>query len=124
MDFTARFGRFLTGETASEVLGISPESLDDLVAANSLLRVETEDGVQLYPELQFDGEGSTMNGLPEILQTLLPAAADGWTVLYWLTAPLAGYAGRTPIELLRGGIVSEPEAVLEMAKHDAAAWWL
>lgn len=125
MDFTARFGRFLTGGTASEALGLSPESLDELVAASSLLRVETEDGLQIYPELQFDGHsGSTVSGLPEILQILLPAAADGWTVLYWLTSPLLGYGGRTPVELLREGTASEAETILTMAKQDAAVWWL
>lgn len=124
MDFTARFGRFFTGETASEALGIAPESLEDLVAAHSLLRVETEDGVQIYPELQFDGSGSTLNGLPEILQILLPDAADGWTALYWLTSPLAGYDGRTPADLLREATASEAGAILTMAKQDAAARWL
>lgn len=119
---TERLGRFLQSDSACEALRVSPETLEALTQSNALLRVETADRVELYPELQFDGSGSTLAGLPEILQILLPAAADGWTVLYWLTAPLADYAQRTPVELLRAGTASEAAAMLTMAQDDAAAW--
>lgn len=122
MDFALRFGRFLREETACGILGVSPETLEQLRATGQILQVETVDGIQVYPELQFDGVGSSVSGLREVLQILLPAAADGWAVLYWLTAPLAVYGDRTLMDLLRAGSAGETEAVLELAKHDATVW--
>lgn len=118
-----RFGRFFTSETARKALqGISRQALKSRIDNNRLLRVETADGKQVYPELQFDGTGSVLQGLPKILQVLLPAAADEWTVLYWLTAPLEHYNGRTAIEVLRGADTREAKAILKMANDDAAVW--
>lgn len=118
-----RFGRFFTSETARKALkGISRQALKSRIDNDRLLRVETADGKKVYPELQFDGEGSTVQGLPKILQVLLPAAADEWTVLYWLTAPLDDYNGRTAIEVLRGADTREAKAILKMAKDDATVW--
>ncbi|PJI54897.1 hypothetical protein [Microbacterium sp.] len=118
-----RFGRFFTSETACEaLLGITRQALKSRVDNNRLLRVETADGKKVYPEVQFDGAGSVVQGLPKILQTLLPAAADEWTVLYWLTAPLPEYSNRTAVDVLRGGDRHEAKAILKMAKDDASVW--
>ncbi|HCS61970.1 MAG TPA: hypothetical protein DIW46_11355 [Microbacterium sp.] len=118
-----RFGRFFTSETACEALqGISRQALKDRVDNNRLLRVETADGKMLYPELQFDGTGAMVQGLPKVLKALLPAAADEWTVLYWLTAPLDTFGGRTAIDVLRRGDARDAKAILKMAKDDAAVW--
>lgn len=118
-----RFGSFFMSETACGALqGISLQALDNLVDANSLLCVDTADGKRIYPELQFDDAGSLVQGLPGIFQILLPAATDGWTVLYWLTAPLDAYESRTAVEVLQSGNARETEAILKMAKKDAARW--
>lgn len=118
-----RFGRFLTIETAQKSLQInSYQELKERTDNNYLLRVETVDGKQLYPELQFDDAGVIVKGLPKILQVLLPFAADGWTVLYWLTAPLDSFNGRTAIEVMRSADASETKTILKMAEHDAAVW--
>lgn len=118
-----RFGRFLSSETARGALqGITRQALKSRADNNRLLRVETADGKKIYPELQFDGEGSIVQGLPKIFQILIPAAADEWTVLYWLTAPLDACDGRTAIEVLRGGDAREAKAILKMAKDDASVW--
>lgn len=118
-----RFGRFFTSETAREALqGISRQALKSRTDNNRLLRVETADGKKIYPELQFDGAGSMVPGLPKILQVLLPAAADEWTVLYWLTAPLDAFDGRTAINILANGNPREAKAILQMAKDDASVW--
>lgn len=118
-----RFGRFFTSETARAALqGITRQALNDRVNNNRLLRVETADGKQVYPELQFDGAGSIVQGLPKILQVLLRAAADEWTVLYWLTAPLDAYSGQTAIDVLRTATARDAKAILQMAKDDAAVW--
>lgn len=121
--FSSRFGRFLTSETArSELKGITHQALTNYVDNNSLLRVKTADAKEIYPELQFDGEGSIVPGLAKIFQILLPVAADEWTVLYWLTAPLHPYGNRTAIEVLRDGNAREAEAILELAQKDASVW--
>lgn len=118
-----RFGRFFTSETARAALqGISRQALKSRTDNNRLLRVETADGKKVYPELQFDGDGSLVPGLPKILQILLPDAADEWAVLYWLTAPLDDHDGRTAIDVLRGGDAREVKDILKMAKDDASVW--
>lgn len=118
-----RFGRFFTSETARKALGgISRQALKSRIDNNRLLRVETADGKKVYPELQFDGAGSMVPGLPNVLQALLPSAADEWTVLYWLTAPLDDYNGRTAIDVLRSANTRDAKAILKMAKDDAAVW--
>lgn len=118
-----RFGRFFTSETARKALGsITRQALASRVENNRLLRVETADGKKVYPELQFDGEGALVAGLPKILQTLLPAAADEWVVLYWLTAPLSAFEERTAIDVIRTGSPNERRAILKLAKDDAAVW--
>lgn len=118
-----RFGRFFTSDTACKSLqGISRQALKGRVDNDRLLRVETADGMKVYPELQFDGSGSMLQGLPKLLQVLLPAAADEWVVLYWLTAPLDAYNGRTAVDILRGGNPRDAKALLKMAKDDASVW--
>ena len=120
-----RFGTFLQSDSTRQAMGVTQETLDSLTQSHCLLRVQTEDGIELYPELQFDESGSIEAKLTQILQTLLPTATDSWTVLYWLTAPLALYGGRTPSELLREGTAAEAQSMFTMAQRDAAAWkWL
>lgn len=118
-----RFGRFYTSETARAALkSITRQALASRVENNRLLRVETADGKKVYPELQFDGAGAMVQGLPKILQVLLPAAADEWVVLYWLTAPLDAFGGRTAINVLRTGVPAERRVILKMAQDDATVW--
>lgn len=118
-----RFGRFFTSDTARNALGsITRQALKSRVENNRLLRVETADGKFIYPELQFDGSGGLVQGLAKILQVLLPAAADEWVVLYWLTAPLDAFEGRTAIDVLKNGTPTERRSIANLAKEDAAVW--
>lgn len=118
-----RFGRFFTSETVrAHLSGLTASALEQLAEENLVLRVETADGKMLYPELQFDGKGQLVPGLSDILSILTPAAADEWTVLYWLTAPLDGFAGRTAIELLNGKAAEDAKAVLKLAQDSELAW--
>jgi len=120
-----RFGTFLRAESARQAMGVTQKTLDSLAQHHCMLRVQTEDGIELYPELQYNESGSIEPRLTQILQTLLPVAADSWTVLYWLTTPLAPYGGRTPSELCKEGTAAEAQAMFTRAQRDAAAWkWL
>ncbi len=118
-----RFGRFYTSETARAALkSITRQALASRVENNRLLRVETADGKLVYPELQFDGDGGLVQGLAKILQVLLPAAADEWVVLYWLTAPLDAFDGRTAITILKHGTPAERRTITKLAMEDATVW--
>lgn len=118
-----RFGHFYTSESACVALdSISHQELNSRVNTHQLLCVETSDGKKVYPQFQFDGEGSIVRGLTEVLQVLLPTAEDEWVVLYWLTASLDHYNGQTAIDIIRAGNPSELEDILEMARIDVAAW--
>lgn len=118
-----RFGRFYTSETARGALhSITRQALNDRVKNHRLLRIETADGKSLYPELQFNGAGGLVEGLAKILKVLLPAATDEWVVLYWLTAPLDDFDGRTAADVLRNGTPAERRTIAALAKEDAAVW--
>lgn len=120
-----RFGRLYTATTAQVALRLeSASELDGLVEAHRLLRVETADGATLYPELQFDGDGSVVSALTGVLRLLLPAAVDGWPVLYWLTAPLDDFDGRTAAVVLRSGDPAEVTSVEALAAETANGWLL
>ncbi len=118
-DNTDRFGEFLRAETVCATLGIEMAELELRVEQERVLRVETADGMVLYPAVQFQGDRIFRSHLQAVLRVLRPAASDGWTVLYWLTSPLDEYEGRTPIDLLRAGLLAQ---VLMFAEEDAAAW--
>jgi hypothetical protein len=120
---SARFGPFCSPGTAGTLLGgAAPEELVALEEAHRLLAVVTADGLRLYPALQFEEAGGVLPALEPILAMLLPAAAEGWSVLYWLTAPLEPFGGSTAPEVLRGGTAAECAAVVKLAEADARRW--
>lgn len=116
-----RFGSFWKPKTVSERLSISEHTVQKETENHRFLCVETSDGFKVYPEFQFNNEGSLPTTLPKVLNILLPAS-DGWTTLYWLTSALEDFGGRTAVEVLSGGDKKESKTILAMAEEDASGW--
>ncbi len=115
-----RFGKFYTTAKVMAILGTgSRQSVTNMIRRNTILRVRTADGHNAFPALQFDEKtGQLIEGLREILQVLLPAAATPWTVLDWLVTPMAEVGGRRAID----AVGDDASGVLALARQDAAAW--
>lgn len=112
---------FSIGRVRSELGDVSRQAVDKRVRSHRLLRVETADGVFLFPAFQFT-HGGVLPGLPELLQVLLGSGADGWTVAYWLTARNADLANRTALEVLAAGNATQVAHLRALAADDAAGW--
>lgn len=115
-----RFGKFYTTAKVMDILGTgSRQSVTNMIRRNTILRVRTADGRNAFPALQFDEKaGRLIDGLREVLQTLLPAAATSWTVLDWLVTPMGEVGGRRAID----AVGDDASGVLALARQDADAW--
>ncbi len=119
-----RFGAFFSPASFCRAVagGMDLQTLEAREAQHRYFSVTTSDGFRVYPALQLDVDGEPIDGLGEILEILLPVAADGWTVLYWLTVPQTDWGNRTVAEILDAGKPSEVEAMILFARSDAEAW--
>lgn len=91
------------------------------VESLSLLELETDDGVRLYPAFQI-AEGRVIDGVTDVLRVLSAGTESTWTWAQWLNTPVDDETGEeapSAIEQLRAGRI---EDVLRDARHAAAAW--
>jgi len=91
------------------------------VEALSLLELEADDGVRLYPAFQI-AEGRVIDGVTDVLRVLSAGTKSTWTWAQWLSTPVDDETGEeapSAIEQLRAGRI---EDVLRDARHAAAAW--
>ena len=98
-------GPWLTPDHALTLLG-DVTSLEELEAWRTGHRVlglvlAGPDHQVMYPAWGINA-GHVLRGLPQVLQTLLPAV-DDWTATRWLRTPQAALGGATPAEALAAG---------------------
>lgn len=118
----SRIGPLYTAERVrAELGGLSRQALYQRVKARRLLRVTTADEKTLYPAFQFSS-GQLLPGLGDLLQILLSADADGWTVAYWLTAVHHRFGDQTALDVLSSGQPHDVETLKAIARADAAGW--
>ncbi len=110
-----QLGPAYTQGQVAELLGKSKQAVS---SDKGLLRLEMRDGSVGYPVFQFDGD-RILPGISNVVRALSPVAATTWTVASWLTSPSSDLDGRTPLERLRRGEVSD---VAVVADRLAAAW--
>ena len=96
-------GVFSSGKVA-ELLRLSRQAVDKRRAANQLLALTQGRRGYSYPSFQFE-DGKTLDGLEEVLKNL--TALDPWMQLRFFTSPHERLGGKTPIEALRSGRVSD-----------------
>lgn len=119
--WAAVIGPCYRASSIARELGWSSEQVAASAASLTLLELETEDDVPLYPAFQI-WEGRPVDGLGEVLRVLSTGTASTWTWAQWLNAPcndVTGEDATSAIEQLRAG---QLEAVLLDAGHAAAAW--
>jgi|SRR5690625_207965 len=118
----ARFGPFFTRARVKQLLNITDVELDRLVTTHHLLAPVTADGIQVFPEFQFDTEQKqAQEHLRPLLEILISSGADPWTVTYWLTAPLPEFEHQRAVDIIDRDAETRA-ALLAMANEDAARW--
>lgn len=104
--------------------GTSRQAIHAKVQRNRLISCQLEDGSWVYPVWQFDGRGTAKPALVDVWRELRGPAehphADPWTCALWMRAPHPDLDGMTPVEWIEDG--RPAEAVLELARYDAARW--
>ena len=94
--------------------GISRQAIDKRVQEGSLLAVPGPSNHRSYPTLQFNSDGTVVEGLKSVREAL--PTDNPWTVLNFLAQPDDRLGGRKPIDLLKEGKV---ELVIEAARRMA-----
>jgi hypothetical protein len=92
--------------------GISRQAIDKRVQDGSLLAVPGPSNHRSFPTLQFNADGTVVEGLKSVREAL--PTDDPWTVLNFLAQPDDRLNGRKPIDLLKEGKV---ELVIEAARR-------
>jgi hypothetical protein len=94
--------------------GISRQRVDRRVKERTLLAVPGPSNRRLYPTIQFNRDGSVVDGLKPVLEAL--PTRNPWSALNFLARPDHRLDGRKPIELLKQGEVA---TVVEAASRVA-----
>lgn len=94
--------------------GISRQAIDKRVQEGSLLAVPGPSNHRSFPTLQFNADGTVVEGLKSVREAL--PTDNSWTVLNFLAQPDDRLKGRKPIDLLKEGKV---ELVVEAARRMA-----
>lgn len=85
--------------------GISRQAVDKRTKEGSLLAVPGPSNHRSYPTLQFNSDGSVVDGLKAVYEAL--PTRNPWAVLNFLVNPQSSLAGAKPIERLRAGAIDE-----------------
>ncbi len=94
--------------------GISRQAIDKRVQEGSLLAIPGPSNHRSFPTLQFNADGTVVEGLKSVREAL--PTGNPWTVLNFLAEPDDRLNGRKPIDLLKEGKI---ELVVEAARRMA-----
>jgi hypothetical protein len=92
--------------------GISRQAVDKRVQEGSLLAVPGPSNRRSYPTLQFNRDGTIVEGLKAVFAAL--PTNNPWTILNFLAHPDDRLQGRKPIDVLKAGNVG---LVVEAARR-------
>lgn len=92
--------------------GISRQAVDKRVQEGSLFAVPGPSNRRSYPTLQFNRDGTVVDGLKAVLAAL--PTRNPWTILNFLARPDERLNKRKPIDVLKAG---EVELVVEAARR-------
>jgi len=95
------YGDFYSVEVLADWLGLT---VDELTEDERYFSLVTEDGVRVYPAVQFDEHGDVPSELMTVVKELneIYSNDDGWAALFWLNNHYDSMDERSPknIELL------------------------
>ena len=115
--WSSAVGPVYTSHGLQSWLGVSLQAISQRAKANHCLRLQTVEGVYVFPSFQFNESGQGLPHLKESIAELAKGSNDAWMWAAWLNAPDKN--GKTHAEKLRGG---NWEDVRALAREDAAAW--
>jgi hypothetical protein len=92
--------------------GVSRQAIDKRVQEGSLLAVPGPSNRRSYPTLQFNRDGTVVDGLKAVCEVL--PTANPWTILSFLAQPDDRLHGQKPIDVLKEGKV---DLVVEAARR-------
>lgn len=92
--------------------GVSRQAIDKRVQEGSLLAVPGPSNRRSYPTLQFNPDGTVVDGLKAVTGVL--PTSNPWTILNFLAQPDDRLRGRKPIDVLREGKI---DLVVESARR-------
>ncbi len=92
--------------------GISRQAVDKRVQEGSLLAVPGPSNRRSYPTLQFNKDGTVVEGLKAVCEVL--PTRNPWVILNFLAQPDDRLRGRKPIDVLKEGKVN---LVIEAARR-------
>jgi hypothetical protein len=92
--------------------GVSRQAVDKRVQEGSLLAVPGPSNRRSYPTLQFNPDGTIVEGLKAVCAAL--PTSNPWTILNFLVHPDDRLQGRKPIDVLKAGNVA---LVVEAARR-------
>jgi hypothetical protein len=105
-------GAFDLEQVRTLMQGVSRQAVDKRVQEGSLLAVPGPSNRRSYPTLQFNLDGTIVEGLKAVCAAL--PTSNPWTILNFLAHPDDRLQGRKPIDLLKAGNV---ELVVEAARR-------
>jgi hypothetical protein len=111
-DLARAGGAFDLGQAQRIMHGVSRQRIDRRVQEGSLLAVPGPSNRRRYPTVQFNADGTVVQGLKEIQAAL--DYSSPWAILNFLISPDDLLAGEAPIDLLRRGQVAR---VVESARR-------
>ena len=92
--------------------GVWRQRIDRRVRDGSLLAVPGPSNRRRYPTVQFNRDGTVVEGLKEVCDAM--PTKNPWSALNFLINPESRLDGRKPIDLLKAGDV---EIVVEAARR-------
>lgn len=92
--------------------GVSRQAVDKRVQEGSLLAVPGPSNRRSYPTLQFNPDGTVVDGLRAVSEAL--PTSNPWTILNFLAQPDDRLRGRKPIDVLKEGNI---DLVVEAARR-------
>jgi hypothetical protein len=92
--------------------GVSRQAIDKRVQEGSLLAVPGPSNRRSYPTLQFNADGTVIDGLKAVSEAL--PTSNPWTILNFLAQPDDRLRGRKPIDVLKEGKI---DLVVEAARR-------
>jgi hypothetical protein len=92
--------------------GVSRQAIDKRVQEGSLLAVPGPSNRRSYPTLQFNQDGTVVDGLRAVCEAL--PTTNPWTIVNFLAQPDDRLNGRKPIDVLKQGNVG---LVVEAARR-------
>ena len=105
-------GAYSLDEVQTLMRGVSRQRIERRVREGSLLAVPGPSNRRRYPTVQFNPDGTIVEGLKQVCEAL--PTKNPWSVLNFLVAPEDRLDGRKPIDLLRAGKV---EIVIQAARR-------